>query len=154
MIIVSPSVITFGVSFSQLLSTYCKQYRPRSDYFLDSRLIMVHIVCFNEKRLKCTWIHAADVQSRQHFQVQIFFNITFYNCSSFGNTIRISISLDPDYVRHSVGPHLGPSCSRKQTCPVAKELMWPFGQFSIKKTFWCSLECLADLLLMCNNNLS
>ena len=57
----------------------------------------------------------------------------FLQCSSFVNTIRISISLDPDYVRHSVGPHLGPSCSRKQTCPVAKELMWPFGQFSIKK---------------------
>ena len=96
---------------------------------------MVHIVCFNEKRLKCTRIYAADVQSRQHFQVKIFFYITFYKCSSFGNTIRISISLDPDYVLHSVGPHLGPSCSRKQTCPVAKELMWPFGQFSIKKHF-------------------
>ena len=55
----------------------------------------------------------------------------------FGNTILISISLDPDYVHHSVMPHLGPNCLQNasadnKTCPVAKELMWPFSQFSIK----------------------
>ena len=57
----------------------------------------------------------------------------------------------------SVGPRLGPNCLQNasadnKTCPVAKELMWPFGQFSIKH-FWCSFECITELLLMCNHNL-
>ena len=38
-----------------------------------------------------------------------FFKLTFSKIS-FRNTTRVSISLDPDHDRHSVGPDLGPNC--------------------------------------------
>ena len=38
----------------------------------------------------------------------IFFKINFYE-NSFRNAIRVSIRLDPDQVRHSVKPDLGPN---------------------------------------------
>ena len=41
-----------------------------------------------------------------------FFKINFSK-NSFGNTIRVSNSLDPDQARHSVGPDLGPNCLQK-----------------------------------------
>ena len=72
--------MTFVVSFYQLLSTYCKQYRPRSDYFLESRLIMVHIVC---RPLRLANIHQM-IQSTQKYikllrsQVHKFDHQLFY----------------------------------------------------------------------------
>ena len=39
----------------------------------------------------------------------IFFKSTFLK-NSFRNTIRVSNGLDPDQVRHFVGPNLGPNC--------------------------------------------
>ena len=38
----------------------------------------------------------------------LFFKINVFK-KSFGNTIRVSISLDPDQDRHSSGPDLGPN---------------------------------------------
>ena len=42
-----------------------------------------------------------------------FFKINFYFQNSFGNTIRVSNSLDPDQDRHCVGPDLGPNCLQR-----------------------------------------
>ena len=42
----------------------------------------------------------------------IFFNINFLE-NSFKNTIRVSNSLDPDQVRHFVGPDMGPNCLQR-----------------------------------------
>ena len=42
----------------------------------------------------------------------IFFKINIFS-NSFGNTIRVSNSLDPDQSRHFVGPDLGPNCLQK-----------------------------------------
>ena len=33
--------------------------------------------------------------------------------NSFGNTIRVSNSLDPDQARHCVGPDLAPTCLQR-----------------------------------------
>ena len=42
------------------------------DQTQGSRLIWVHSVCFHDKiNLKCTRICAADVKSKQHYQVKI-----------------------------------------------------------------------------------
>ena len=40
-------------------------------------------------------------------------NSLFFSGKSFGNTIRVSNSLDPDQNRHSVGPDLGSNCLQK-----------------------------------------
>ena len=40
----------------------------------------------------------------------IFFSKSTFTKNSFGYTIRVSNSLDPDQARHFVGPALGPNC--------------------------------------------
>ena len=52
----------------------------------------------------------------------IFFKINFFEKKSFTNTIRVSNSLDPDQVRHFVGPDLGPNCLQRLSA-VGKEIM-------------------------------
>ena len=53
-------------------SLCCRQYEPRSDCSLWSRLIRVHSVCFHGKSfLECIPIYTADVISRQHFWTKI-----------------------------------------------------------------------------------
>ena len=53
----------------------------------------------------------------------VFFKINIFKKSS-RNTIRVSISLDPDQARHFVEPDLGLNCLQKnqQTTQVSKEL--------------------------------
>ena len=68
---VKPSLVCSSCRLKFLGSLICKQYGPRSDCSLVSSLIRVHIVCLHEKSsLKCTWIYAADLQSRHHFQTK------------------------------------------------------------------------------------
>ena len=50
----------------------------------------------------------------------------FFQKPSFRNTIRLSVGLDPDQDRRSVGPDLGPNClqsiiSRRQKSPLARK---------------------------------
>ena len=40
--------------------------------------------------------------------------------NSFRNTIRVSISLDPDQARRFVGPDLGPNCLQKLSADDAR----------------------------------
>ena len=42
-----------------------------------------------------------------------FFSKLTLSKNSFRNTIRVSISLDPDQDRHFVGPDLGPNCLQR-----------------------------------------
>ena len=39
--------------------------------------------------------------------------LIFFNINSFGNTMRVSNSLDPDQARHFVGPDLCPNCLQR-----------------------------------------
>ena len=40
----------------------------------------------------------------------LFFSKLTFSKSYFGNTIRVSNTLDPGQARHFVGPDLGPNC--------------------------------------------
>ena len=62
--------------------------------------------------------HACFLSSADFIQNQLFREI------KFRNTIRVSNRLDPDQVRHFVGPDLGPNClqSYQQTTLGGKEL--------------------------------
>ena len=52
---------------------------------------------------------------------------------NFFNTIRVSNSLDPDQVRHVVGPDLGPNCLQRLSADIAgKEL----NTKQLVDTFW------------------
>ena len=42
-----------------------------------------------------------------------FFKLNFLKKKSFRNTIRVSIGLNPDYDRRSVGPDLGSNCVQR-----------------------------------------
>ena len=42
-----------------------------------------------------------------------FFLKSMFSKNYFRNTIRVSNSLDPDQVRHFVGPDLGPNCLQR-----------------------------------------
>ena len=43
----------------------------------------------------------------------LFFSKSPFSKNYFRNTIRVSNSLDPDQVRHLVGPDLGPNCLQR-----------------------------------------
>ena len=50
-------------------SLYCKHYGPRSDCSHVSNLIRgCSFASMMNASIKCTWIYATDVKSRQHFQ--------------------------------------------------------------------------------------
>ena len=55
----------------------------------------------------------------------VFSTSTFSKKKSFRNAIRVSNSLDPDQVRHFVGPDLGPNCLQKGKDLKDKELSLP-----------------------------
>ena len=43
----------------------------------------------------------------------LFFPKLYFSKDHSSNSIRMSISLDPDQDRHSVGPDLGPNCFQR-----------------------------------------
>ena len=56
---------------------YCKQYEPRSDCSLGA--VWSELILFTIKiksSLRCTWINAADLKSRLHFQDKRFWSCT------------------------------------------------------------------------------
>ena len=61
----------------------------------------------------------------------IFFSKSTFSKYSFGNTIRVSNSLDPDQARHFVGPHLGRAVcqSYQQMTLVGEDLM---GKYQVE----------------------
>ena len=71
------------------------------DFFHIFFYKMSPIANINDTLTLCllTYLSSADF-----FQNQLFLKNTF------GNTIRVSYSLDPDQARHSVGPDLGSNC--------------------------------------------
>ena len=50
----------------------------------------------------------------------LFFKIIFSKIT-FINIFRVSNGLDPDQVRQSVGPHLGPNCLQRLSVDPSKE---------------------------------
>ena len=57
-----------------------------------------------------------------HFIIVPYFTLWMLD---FFNTIRVSISLDPDQARHFVGPDLGPNCLQRLSADKAgKELKY------------------------------
>ena len=62
---------------------------------------------------KSNFLHAGKV-FHEFCRLPIFSKLTFLK-NSFGNTIRVSKSLDQDQARHCVGPDLGQTvCKRDQ----------------------------------------
>ena len=69
---------------------------------------------------------------------RFFFSKLTFSKNYFGNTIRVSNSLDPDQARHVVGSDLGPNCLQgyQQTTLGGKELSVSyshliFGHFNV-----------------------
>ena len=57
-----------------------------------------------------------SLHAGQFFMIICFvliFSKSTFSKKYFRNTIRVSNNLDPDQVRHSIGPDLGPNCSQR-----------------------------------------
>ena len=130
MIIVSLSVMAFVVCFSQLLSTYCKQNRPRSGYFLESRLIRVHIVCFNEKNWNALEFmqqiyKAGNIFRWKYFSTLLFINVFLSGIPYEYQYVWIQIMSDIllGHVWATSGSKLFAKCiSRQQNLPCSQRV--------------------------------
>ena len=73
------------------------------------------------------------------FVVCWFFSKSTFLKNSFGNTIRVSNSLDPDQAPHFVGPGLGPNClqslsaddTRRQRVKYVQKFIWKCHLFKV-----------------------
>ena len=72
---------------------------------LKSEKIFTH-----QLKLFAHWVNLHIFLSSADFLIEFFSSKLTLLKSSFGNTIRVSNSLDPDQAQHFVRPDLGPNC--------------------------------------------